>query len=421
MRKITLLVAIACMALTTQVKSQCTPAAIWPMVTWAEPATPTVIYNGYLCQAHPVIVNRTGWEYYDGDGYMFKLVAGSDVTITIGNCVADPCELTVCDSTATAIGAGAFIPGAYAAAACPNSITFTAPYTGIYSIVFNTDGDCSTAGSTAVGTVEVVLNNPTVITNCTPIAGPVNDSICGAIGLTLNNMVSGDNRLAESSDADDAALTAAGYACFTPNNTLWYSYTPVVSDSVEVLFTTDPASNPLSGWFGVLSTTAASNPCTSALTYEGCYYGPLNATASGSGATADPYDGVIPTNETVINHIYLTGGTTYYFVVDGVAGGSGTYQFGINTIITGINQLDANSDLVSVYPSPASSEITISLNASVNNANVTIYNAVGGLVKTINNANGATKVDVSTFAKGIYTVKVTSNGKALTQRFTVIK
>ena len=88
---------------------------------------------------------------------------------------------------------------------------------------------------------------------------------------------------------------------------------------------------------------------------------------------------------------------------------------------TGINEVNANSTLISVYPSPATSELTITLDQSINNANVAIYNSLGMLVNTINNVNGNTKVDVSAFAKGIYTVKVTSNSKEYTQCFTVIK
>jgi len=88
---------------------------------------------------------------------------------------------------------------------------------------------------------------------------------------------------------------------------------------------------------------------------------------------------------------------------------------------TGINDLDANSTLISVYPSPATSELTVTLDQSINNANVAIYNSLGMLVNTFNNVKGTSKVDVSAFAKGIYTLKVTSNGKEYTQRFSVVK
>ncbi len=73
------------------------------------------------------------------------------------------------------------------------------------------------------------------------------------------------------------------------------------------------------------------------------------------------------------------------------------------------------------YPSPATSELTITLDKTISNANIAIYNSLGMLVKIINNVNTNTKVDVSAFAKGNYSVKVTSSGKEYTQRFSVIK
>ncbi|MDQ3050658.1 MAG: T9SS type A sorting domain-containing protein [Bacteroidota bacterium] len=99
-----------------------------------------------------------------------------------------------------------------------------------------------------------------------------------------------------------------------------------------------------------------------------------------------------------------------------------TYNLRINFgTPTGINEVNANSTLVGVYPSPATSELTITLDKTISNANIAIYNSLGMLVKIINNVNTNTKVDVSAFAKGNYSVKVTSSGKEYTQRFSVIK
>ncbi len=99
-----------------------------------------------------------------------------------------------------------------------------------------------------------------------------------------------------------------------------------------------------------------------------------------------------------------------------------TYNLRINFgTPTAINEVNANSTLVSVYPSPATSDLTITLDKSISTADIAIYNSIGMLVNSINNVNGITKVDVSAFAKGIYTVKVISSGKEYTQRFTVTK
>jgi hypothetical protein len=88
---------------------------------------------------------------------------------------------------------------------------------------------------------------------------------------------------------------------------------------------------------------------------------------------------------------------------------------------TAINEIETNSSLISLYPNPASSEINVRLDATVKNAQIEIYNSVGSLVKTLTNVNEIAKIDVSGFAKGIYSVMVNANGKSFTQRFSVAK
>jgi len=93
-------------------------------------------------------------------------------------------------------------------------------------------------------------------------------------------------------------------------------------------------------------------------------------------------------------------------------------NFGLST---GISDVETNSSLISVYPSPANNEVNIRLNDSFTNAKVEIYNSSSQLVKTIRNVNGLTKVDISAFANGLYSIKVSDNGKEFTQRFSVVK
>ncbi len=99
-----------------------------------------------------------------------------------------------------------------------------------------------------------------------------------------------------------------------------------------------------------------------------------------------------------------------------------TYNLRMNFGTTSsINETEANSSLISLYPSPASSEINIRLEESLRNAKVEIFNAIGMLVKSMENVNDQVKVDVSAFAKGIYTVMVTTESKSFTKRFSVAK
>ena len=99
-----------------------------------------------------------------------------------------------------------------------------------------------------------------------------------------------------------------------------------------------------------------------------------------------------------------------------------TYNLRLNMqTISSVNEIESNSSLVSLYPSPTSNEVNIRLDNTLKNARVDIYNAIGKLVKTFNNVNDVTRVDVSTYATGIYSVLVSSNGKSYTNRFTVAK
>ena len=404
--------------------SQCTPATPWiGYFPWTETATFPNAYTGFLCQGHDSIYTRPGWAYYDGDGYAFRLLAGSQVTVYIDSCATtNTCSITIVDSTVTAAGTGNVIAGAFSAAACPNSVSFTAPYSGTYWVVFDTDNDCSTFGSTAEGTASIKLTNASSFTNCNPFQ-PANDLICGAISLSLNTLLNGDNTNASVSDADDATLSALGYLCFTLNNTIWYTYTPSSSDSVDIFFGTDPLSNSLAGWFGVISTTAATTPCAGPFTYEGCYYGPLNATTfSGANATAPPFDGIIPTADSAINHLYLTGGTHYYFAIDGVAGDVGAFTFGIRTLATGVNDLQDNLASISVYPNPAIDGMIniLNTNSDVKNIFVSVVNSIGQTVYSGKiNHSGSTQVDLSFLSSGIYTIQLKSNDGVSNRKITI--
>ncbi len=91
------------------------------------------------------------------------------------------------------------------------------------------------------------------------------------------------------------------------------------------------------------------------------------------------------------------------------------------SVVTAVNNIDDNSSLISLYPSPASNQLTVSLDATIDNAGIEIYNATGSLVKSVKNAEGEVKVDVSSLAKGIYTLKVTAGSKMITKRFSVAR
>jgi len=373
------------------VYSQCTPMATYAPSAWGEPAAPTVPYTGYMCIGHDTLTTRPGWDYYDGDGYFINLIAGSDVTFFIDGCVGSPASLTIVDSTGATNGLGTVIPGAFVAAACPNSLNFIAPYTGRYNLVFDADGNCATFGTTAIGFAAIKLNNASTITNCTPFPAPSNDSICNAIPVTLGTTYTGNSTYATAVDERDPEVSSSGFICSAPNNTLWYSFVPSITGDYE--FVSDA---PLSGgaqiWLGVFESIS----CTDPLLYLECLEGAVPGT---------------PWADT----ISLLGGTNYYVMIDGFSGAFGAFSFAVNALTTGINEISAKD--FSVYPNPFTDIITIKNSSIAQNINVEILNIVGQVVfkEQMNNLVN-TNIDTKSLAKGVYFIRFISSEGIATKK-----
>gem|GEM_PF-4935806 len=372
--------------------SQCIPTTPWAgYLTWTEPAIAPTPYTGFLCQGHDSIFTRPGWAYFDGDGYEIHLIAGSQVTVRTDSCSTTvPASITMIDSI------GNIIAGAYAAAACPNSLNFTAPYTGTYFIGYDTDGDCTNAGTAAVGTSSVKLNNASSITNCNPLQ-PINDTICAAIPLTLATPVTGSTLYADLTDPRDADVIAAGFICSTqPNNTIWYSFTPPSNGNYD-FNTTSPATGGLDAWIGVFSASS----CTGTLTYVECLVG-----ASPGGSFTDTE--------------YLTGGQLYYFMMDGFSGSAGAFTLELVANTTGIDENATLASQVSVYPNPSKGLLNIANNLKSKDVTFTIFNSVGqNMYAAELNSNMTTQVDVSFLANGIYMIQFKSNDGIFTKKIAV--
>jgi PKD repeat protein len=90
----------------------------------------------------------------------------------------------------------------------------------------------------------------------------------------------------------------------------------------------------------------------------------------------------------------------------------------------GIGDVDLESN-IEVYPNPASSNITIEINAdNASDMSITIVNAVGSSVMDVNTDNmvdGIVTVNVTDFPSGLYLVKITSGNTTTTKKVTVVK
>ena len=151
---------------------------------------------------------------------------------------------------------------------------------------------------------------------------PANDSVCNAIVLTLDGAASCGN----TSCATGYGTTTTGvagnpaFANSTPNNTVWYTYTP--SSTAPVQFKLKrPAgvtSSLLHGWLGIY-TVAGTCPFT---------FTELPSTIE--------YD-LTTTDTVLVTSPVLTGGTKYYLMVDGAGGTSGAFCLQLNTILPPAN------------------------------------------------------------------------------------
>lgn len=103
------------------------------------------------------------------------------------------------------------------------------------------------------------------------------------------------------------------------------------------------------------------------------------------------------------------GGTNYMGVM---------FRYGLTT---GVNELQASNNPLSVYPNPAEREVTVCLNTKINNAQMEIYNVTGEKIYSAAFNNQKATISCKAFASGIYVARVTNgeriyNGKFIVQQ-----
>jgi hypothetical protein len=317
-------------------------------------------FSGFLCGGTDSVGTLGVNGYYDGDGYTIKLVAGSRVTFSVDSCTGDPVSLTITDSV------NQVIPGAYSSPACPNSLNFTAPYTGEFVVVINRNGICGGGGSTLIGEAYVKIQQGTPVPDC-PDANVINDTICGAIALGLDApFVQGNTSLAYPTDPIDGYITSIGCTCSVPNNTLWYSYTATISSDSAFIFLTSDAGSNFHSWLNVFVANDTANTCQGGLFFLGCQEGPNDTVGI----------------DTVIVTIYgLIAGNTYYFMIDGFNGSTGGFSISIRSseLITGNRNINT-ADILNVFPSPAGNFVVVASGKTIYPARLILENTLGQVV-----------------------------------------
>ena len=193
-------------------------------------------------------------------------------------------------------------------------------------------GTCDEADLTTVDSVEIVTNSLVAgttyyimvdgfagatggycihIKDAAPLpAGPVNDTICNAIPLTLNGPSDCQTTVSATIEASEPA-----FGCSTPNNTVWYTYTPTVDGPVKITMNTNPgATTNLDAWVSLFTATGS---CPS-LTLTEAFAGTCNE------ADLTTVDSV----EIITGS--LVAGTTYYIMIDGFSGAVGGFCINVS-------------------------------------------------------------------------------------------
>lgn len=325
---------------------------------------------------------------------------------------------TTVDVTATLTGAGPWsIVVNNGTTNLPAVPVTTSPYTisvneiaaGTYTIATVTDANCSNTGQGSatitvnpVPTVNAVANQ-TLCAGATSTAVAFGSPVAGTTYAWTNNTAS--IGLAASGNGNIATFTAANAGT-----------TPVVAT-----VTVTPTSN---GCVGTPSTfTITVNPAPevtfSTLPAMMCVYN-NNITLGGATPAGGTYSGTGVTGTTFNAATAGVGTHTVTYTVT-VAGCSGTATDQIEvSACAGIEDLIA-AGVLNIFPNPASEQVTFTFNdAQADNVALTIISQEGKTVYQTNfqtMGSGYTKtVDVSKFAKGIYYVRINSNGNTTTAK-----
>lgn len=129
--------------------------------------------------------------------------------------------------------------------------------------------------------------------------------------------------------------------------------------------------------------------------------------------TGETNDYIFSTSDTSINLVWARGNDTTFNLEYHGSTNRGATASGF-TLDINDNDLASN---FSLFPNPASSKLNIVLPNTIQNASINAFDVFGKQIfnKSISNLNAS--IDVSSWSKGIYLIKVSSEGKTKTKKF----
>lgn len=106
-----------------------------------------------------------------------------------------------------------------------------------------------------------------------------------------------------------------------------------------------------------------------------------------------------------------------YVYEEGNSTNGDTLTWIVNSSPTGVNELPLNPD-IKIYPNPSTGLFTVTSQKN-NIFTVAVLNYMGKLLKTYDNIEEKTKIDLSSFDKGIYLLKIISNANTTTEKIII--
>jgi subtilisin family serine protease len=314
-----------------------------------------------------------------------KNVKTSTVTVTPNPTVAVN-NSTICAGGTATLTAGGATTYSWSTGSTATSINPSPALTTAYTVTGTTSG-CKNVKTTTV----TVAPNPTVSVNSA--------TICA--GQSANLTASG----------------AATYSWNTSATTSSISVTPSTTTSYTVIGITGSCTNTRTTSVNVNalpSLTLASSSNTACTAATGGVTLSLTGTPSG-GVYSGP--GVVGSTFTT-----QTGAGTYTATYSYTNSTTGCANSTIKTVTvnvcTGINVMNLSDGSLLVYPNPNNGIFTIQANFE-ETFDVTIYNNIGQMVKQGTDLKGNNEIDLSGFAKGIYSIVVNTNGNYKTIKMVI--
>ena len=98
--------------------------------------------------------------------------------------------------------------------------------------------------------------------------------------------------------------------------------------------------------------------------------------------------------------------------------GRGVWEVSIDANELGIGEFEDNN-VLTLFPNPSNGIFTIELADFNSESDITIYNIIGGVVKSFKTKETTTTVDLSSYSAGIYLVDLKNDNKKIVKRIIV--